>query len=127
VPRNNAEREALIQASINPYDARIWLFECATCEQVLGLKTTDVHGNITSATWGENKTYPFGVLSGAYADWQVKARTRVAPKPTSPHNLGEVLGKAGLISSRTNTARQWTLPSVETCLERLADAQLWKK
>ena len=90
VPRNNAEREALIQASINPYDARIWLFECATCEQVLGQRVSDINGNLTSATWREGDVYPFGVLSGAYTAWQATIRTRVALRPTHVRNLGGV-------------------------------------
>ena len=127
VPRNNAEREALIQASINPYDARIWLLECATYEQVLGLRTTDINGDITSATWKEKDAHSFGALSGAYAAWQATIKTRVAPRPTHVNSLGEILGKCGFVSGRTNAVRNWTLPSAETCLERLANTQLWKK
>lgn len=145
VPRDNAERRAMIRKSLNPYDARVWLEECASAEQILGsLKHTAPNSssprNIDSKTqfsngdespmtiiWEEGLELSVGLLFTAYTTWQATVRTRAAPRPTAVRNFGEVLATAGFEEGqRSKTERRRALPSAKVCLENLANHELWR-
>jgi hypothetical protein len=121
VPRDNAERREIISHSLNPYDARCWLWDCAVSEQILGMEITMTDGILGCVAWREKGEYKFGELSHAYRRWQATIRTRVAPRPTPLDHLGEVLSKAGFSLSRDKLSRKRILPSADACIEALAD------
>jgi Family of unknown function (DUF5906) len=128
VPRDNSERRDMIMRCINPYDARAWLWDCATAEKILGMKEViSIDGIVSPPSWKEKAIYSFGDLLGGYTAWQASVRTRVAPRPTPSGNFGEVLGKAGLSVKRTETSNKRELPSADNCLKALADAEKWRK
>ena len=87
VPRENAERRQMIRQSLNPYDARVWLEECAETQQILGSES--------EKAWGEGEVILFEFFHRAYTKWQATVKTRTGPKPTPANRLGGVLGKAG--------------------------------
>jgi Family of unknown function (DUF5906) len=126
VPRDNSERRDMILRCLNPYDARAWLWDCATAEKILGMNFTE-YGNVSTRGWQEQAIHSFGDLLAAYTAWQGTVRTRVAPRPTPSGNFGEVLGKAGFTIERTSSTRNRALPSADACLKALADAEKWKK
>ena len=142
VPRDNAERREMICKSLNPYDARIWLEQCAEAELILGsLSKTAPSGqkhidppdpkpefsdeSPIAIVWEEGLALSVGLLFTAYTAWQATVRTRVAAKPTAVRNFGEVLSKAGFEAQRTSAERRRVLPSPETCLANLSQHELW--
>jgi hypothetical protein len=126
VPRDNAERREIILHSLNPYDARCWLWDCAVSEQILGMEILQTDGTWGCVTWKKDNEYKFGELGNAYRRWQATVKTRVAPRPTPLGNLGEVFGNAGLALSRDSSSRKRILPSADACLEALADPEKWR-
>jgi hypothetical protein len=129
VPKNNAAKDAMIQLSINPYDARKWLDECCHTERLIGRRKPyekDFSGrpitpeNVEWIKWHEGDEYSFADLSAAYVEWQKTVKSPVAPIPTKAGNLGEVLTKAGIEMRRSGAkGRMRYLPNPQTCLEHL--------
>jgi len=111
IPRDNAERRQMIRQSLNPYDARVWLEECATAEQFLG----------SEHSWTTGEVVLLEFFIRAYTKWQQDIKTRVAPKPTPVGSLAEVLGKAGFGGKRDKLARRRAVPSPAECLRALED------
>jgi hypothetical protein len=111
VPLDNAERRQMIRQSLNPYDARVWLGDCAAAEQILG----------SEKSWSEGDELIFEFFVGAYTKWQQTVKTRVAPKPTPIGSLGGVLSKAGFEPGRNKLSRWRVVPATATCLRALAD------
>lgn len=119
VPQNNDFKKAMIRNSINPYDARKWLEECAAAEMLIGHKhEPTVKHDLPWAPWLEGKEYENGVFYAAYTEWQKTVKSPVAPRPTAPNKLGELLNKVGF-NLRINGERRRTLPSTAECLRLL--------
>jgi len=117
VPRNNAERTEQIIKSINPYDARCWLRECA-------LAVLD--GQKVSDPWEAGAEKTFGELWTAYGGWQQsRVKSRAAPKPTPAGNFGEVLGRAGFHVHKTTLCNMRVTPSPADCLKALDTLDEW--
>jgi hypothetical protein len=109
VPKNNSVRDAAILDCLNPYDARVWLSECAT------------NGHICGGDWIEGSSLSNAALWNNYIDWQKGRRSRVSPKPTQHGVFGEILGKAGFAAKKTGGERTRVLPDANDCLKRLND------
>jgi hypothetical protein len=116
VPKENAAKRAMIRLSVNPYDARKWIEDCAHAERIIGRK------NPMTGEWAEwiaGEEYAFATLSAAAdrrwlcADWRLH--------PFLPFgSLGEILTRAGFTpSDARRKARGRILPPVEECLSRL--------
>jgi hypothetical protein len=135
VPKDNAAKREMIRLSVNPYDARKWLEDCAHSERIIGLREKTDSLGMDSATannneylasnwvkWNEGDNYEFGALAEAYREWQKGVKSPVAAKPTAIGNLGEVLIKAGLTRKQIRNPKPvWfsVLPSPSHCLELL--------
>lgn len=72
--------------------------------------------------WEAGTEIRFADLAAAYANWQMKVKTRVAPRPTKPGNLGEVLTLAEFEIHKTNTCNMRVVPTTEACLAALDEA-----
>jgi hypothetical protein len=116
VPKKNEAKRKMISLSINPYDARKWLGDCAHSEEIIGHKNNDLG---RWETWEQGDEYTFGQLANSYVEWQKGVRAPVAPMPTQRGTLGQVLGDAGIVEKRTNTSRRRVLPTPEECLRLL--------
>ena len=120
VPRHNEERAKQIIKSWNSYDARVWLWDCATVEEILGLV---ISGQTTP--WEAGAEVRFADLVAAYTNWQMKVKSRAAPRPTKPGNLGEVLTLAGFEVHKTNSCNMRMVPTAEACLAALNELREW--
>ncbi|MFZ3182099.1 MAG: hypothetical protein WA156_18280 [Methylocystis silviterrae] len=118
VPKDNAAKREMIRRSINPYDARKWLEDCAISERLIGLKHPDGGG---WQEWVEGESHSFAALAAAYVEWQKTIKSRVAPQPTPIGNLGEALKNAGFETKRTASERRNILPSPDAVI-----AAIWK-
>ena len=98
IKTDNAAKRAMIRESINPFDARKWLEECAEAELILGYSRGR---GLPDKAWVAGDEVPFAVLRANYVAWLDTVRTRVAPKPTPPNRLGGVLLRCGLKERRT--------------------------
>lgn len=116
IKRDNAAKRAMIRESINPFDARKWLEECAEAELILGYSRGR---GLPDKAWVAGDEVPFSVLSASYVAWQDTVRTRVAPKPTPANRLGEVLLRCGLNERRTDKVRLRILPAPGCLLSSL--------
>lgn len=113
VPKKNAAHAAMVQQSINPYDARNWIDQCARTGQIIGLKDPD-RGSWRS--WHAGEKFTVSDLWNAYVEWQKTVRSPVGPKPTHNGSFGEVLGKAGLEARKSDGVRLRIVPSAEHAL-----------
>jgi hypothetical protein len=78
VPRDNTERREIILHSLNPYDARCWLWDCAVSEQILGMEILQTDGTWGCVTGKKDNEYKFGELGNAYRRWQATVNARRA-------------------------------------------------
>ena len=121
VPKNNAAKDAMINNSINPYDARKWLEQCCEAGMLLGYKLVNKKSSLPWEAWTEGDEHENGIFSAAYTEWQKSVRSSIEPKPTSSSKkFGELLNAAGLVV-RVDGKRWRTLPSTEQCLKLLAE------
>jgi hypothetical protein len=112
VPKENDAKREMVKLSINPFDARKWLEECARTGRLIGKKRED---DDRWMEWVEGETHSFALLAAAYVEWQKTVKSPVAPKPTPISRLGAVLVKAGFSRTRTMDERRYTLPSPKKC------------
>jgi hypothetical protein len=116
VPKENDAKRTMVRLSVNPYDARKWLEDCAHAERIIGRK--DATGEWAEWTVGEE--YAFATLSAAYTEWQKGVKSPIGAKPTPVGSLGEILTKAGFTpSDARRKARGRILPPADECLSRL--------
>jgi hypothetical protein len=111
VPKDNAAKAGMVRRSVNPYDARHWLDECATTERLIGRRDGGEW-----VRWIEGETLPFAALADAYREWMKGVKSPLAPVPTPAGSLGEILGRAGFVRSRTRDERRYAFPAPWRCL-----------
>lgn len=136
VPKKNAAKQAMIRASINPYDARKWLEASAQAGRLLGLFSAP-HGQEGSwhysdnssgggCVWNAGDCYRLEELMKAYSDWQKSVKSPVAAVPTPVGSLGAVFSTSGFKKARPRLngekTRLFKLPSTEDCLLKLGIA-----
>jgi len=131
VKRDNAAKRQMIADGFNPYDARVWLKQCALTEMLLGANwvrdnpadedTPEVRRCQSIAVkWTEGAEFTFAEMSAAYTEWMKSVRSPMAPQPTPTGNLGEAMARAGIPVHKTKHGNLRVLPAPEKCLEALA-------
>lgn len=136
VPIDNEAKRSMVRLSLNPWDARKWLEDCAHTSRIIGMRQASEFIDPTEATWQETSQnnsgwtrwregdkFDFADLVAAYVEWQKTVKGPIAAKPTPPGNLGEVLSSAGFTRKQIRSGGRvcWfsILPSVEVCLAAL--------
>jgi hypothetical protein len=118
VPKNNEAKSAMIQSSINPYDARKWLEQCCEAEMLIGYKPTDYNSQFPWQPWIVGDEYVNGIYQTAYAEWQKTVKSPVAPRPTHSTPLGMLLERLGF-TLRIHGPRRRSLPCPQECLKKI--------
>ena len=118
VPKDNAAKEAMIRNSINPYDARNWLYQCCEAGALLGCKN-DQDSIVPWMPWKSGVTYDNSVFLISYTEWQKTVKSANKPLPTAANNFGKLLNNLGFKQTNEGGKRWRTLPSIDELLASL--------
>lgn len=113
INKNNEDKKEMIKYSINPYDSRLWLQECAESDCVVGLLSPYSKSPTDWAPWEDGSKIKASDLFEAYKNWQMKLKSPVAPRPCNLSKFSKNLTDLGLEIHKTKICNFRILCDIE--------------